>query len=117
MVYFKIDGTDLSHYVNELKIATKTNYSAQTNALGDTVVDKINNKREIEVGIIPLDELEAQVILSLLDRFVVTIEVREPKTGALASILAMIPESDVDYYTIQADKVKLNAFKLKFTEL
>lgn len=117
MAYFKIDGVDLSNYVNELKIATKTNYSAQTNALGNTVVDKVNTKREIEVGIIPLDELEAQVILSLLDRFAVTIEARDPKTGDLASISVIIPESDIDYYTIQANKVKLNAFKLKFTEL
>ena len=54
MAYFKIDDVDFSTYVNELKINKSSVYNSQTNAAGDTVVDYINAKREIEVGIIPL---------------------------------------------------------------
>lgn len=62
MTYFKINDIDYSMYVNELKVSKEANYNAQTNAHGDTVVDFINSKREIEVGIIPLD---AEAMLSL----------------------------------------------------
>lgn len=55
MAYFKIGDVDFSLYVNSLKVSKTANYSAQTNAAGDTVVDYINSKRTIEVGIIPLN--------------------------------------------------------------
>ena len=55
MTYFRIGDKDFSMYVNELKVKRNHNFIAQTNAAGDSVVDYINSKREIEVGIIPLD--------------------------------------------------------------
>jgi hypothetical protein len=55
MAYFKIGEIDFSPYVNSLKINKSANYNAQTNAAGNTVVDYINSKRTIEVGIIPVD--------------------------------------------------------------
>lgn len=117
MEYFKIWETDFSHYVNELKIATKTNYNAQTNAAGDTVVDKINSKKEIEVGIIPLNEVDAQALLDAIDSFNVSIAFRNPKNSMIQRINCIISENDIEYYTIQNDKQMLKAFKLKFTEL
>lgn len=117
MEYFKIYEYDFSHCVNELKISTKTNYNAQTNAAGNTVVDKINTKKVVEVGIIPLDEEEAQQILNLIGNFNVPMTFRNPLTKAIATINCIIPDSDIEYYTIQADKQMLKAFKLKFTEL
>lgn len=63
MAYFKINGVDYSMYVKELKINKNVNYNAQTNAAGNTVVDFINAKRTIEVGIIPLnDSVMAQLL-------------------------------------------------------
>lgn len=56
MAYFKIGDVDFSAYVNALKVTNSNNYTALTNANGDTVVDYINNKRTLEVGIIPLDD-------------------------------------------------------------
>ena len=56
MAYFKIGKTDFSNIVNELKVDNTSNYNSQTNAAGNTVVDYINTKRIIEVGIIPLDD-------------------------------------------------------------
>ena len=117
MTYFKIDGIDFSHCVNELKVSTNTNYNAQTNAAGNTVVDKINIKRVVEVGIIPLDELEAQSLLSILDRFQVVISYRNPRNSNLVNLSVIIPDNDIEYYTIQENKQMLKAFKLQFTEL
>lgn len=118
MAYFKINGTDFSSYVNELTIKKSANYNAQTNAAGDTVVDYINSKRQIEVGIITLDESDAQTLLNAVEGFNVLVSYRDPRTGALVEdVNCIIPDTDVEYYTIQTDKVLLDEFKLKFTEL
>lgn len=118
MAYFKIDGVDFSTYVNELKVKKSFNYNAQTNANGDMVVDKINSKREIEVGIIPLTD-EAMVALQVaINAFNVSISFRNPMTNELEeNVNCIIPSSGVEYYTIRADKVMFNAFSLTFTEL
>lgn len=119
MAYFKIGEHDYSAYVSELKVVKATNYNAQTNAAGDTVVDFINQKREIEVEIISLaDDALMQQLLADVDSFNVSISYRDPRTGALATgVNCIIPESEVEYYTIQTDKVRYEAFQLTFTEL
>lgn len=117
MAYFKIGSYDYSNLVNELKVNKSTNYTAQTNAAGNTVVDYINQKRTIEVGIIPATEEDIQSLLSSLEGFAVTLSYREPRTGAITTCSCIIPDQNIEYYTIQADKVRLKAFKLKFIEL
>lgn len=118
MAYFKIDGVDYSMYVNALKVNKSSVYNAQTNAAGNTVVDFINAKREIEVGIIPLNPTAMQKLQTAIDAFNVSISFRNPKTNALEEgIDCIIPENGIEYYTIQADKVMYNAFTLKFIEL
>lgn len=118
MAYFKINNVDFSQYVNELKVKKSANYSAQTNAAGNTVVDYINSKRTIEVGIITIDEANAKSLLTACAAFNVSISYRDPATGTLVEgVNCIIPTTDVDYYTIQREKVILNDFKLKFTEL
>lgn len=118
MAYFKIGDTDFSKSVNALKITKSNNYNAQTNAAGDTVVDYINRKRGFEVGIIPLDDAQMKALQAAIDSFNVSISFRNPQTGALEEgVNCIIPSDDVDYYTIQANKVSYKAFTLKFTEL
>lgn len=118
MEYFKIGDIDFSQYVNELKVQTDTNYNAQTNAAGNTVVDFINTKRVIEVGIIPLDSSAMVSLQNAISPFSVAISYRNPITGALVENLAcIIPSNEVEYYTIQVHKVKFKALKLKFIEL
>jgi hypothetical protein len=117
MEIFKIFEYDFSQYVSALKISTKTNYNAQTNAAGNTVIDKINDKRIVEVGIIPLNEADANLLLQLIANFQVNIWVRNPADSSSMWLQVFIAESDIEYYTIQADKVMLKAFNLKFTEL
>ena len=118
MAYFKINDVDYSLYVNELNVDENANYTAQTNAAGNTVVDLINKKRTVEVGIIPLDDAAMKSLMAAIDGFNVSITFRNPKTGALEEgVNCIIPSSGVKYYTIQANKVMYKAFSLKFTEL
>jgi hypothetical protein len=118
MAYFKIGESDFSQYVNKLNVVKSANYVAQTNAAGDSVVDYINSKRTIDVGIIPLDGEAMAQLLAALDAFNVSVTFLNPTTGALEeNVNCIIPESNIGYYTIQAEKVLFNAFTLRFIEL
>lgn len=117
MSYLKINGYDFSTYVNELNIEKTHNYSAQTNANGDTVVDYINAKRAIEVSIIPLDAATMQTLLNVIDSFKVTVSFLNPLTGALESAECIIPENGVEYYTIQANNTSFKGFSFTCEEL
>ena len=118
MAYVKLNDIDFSPYCNALIVKKTANYNAQTNAAGDTVVDLINHKRTIEVGIIPLNSADMVTLQNIIDGFNITISFRNPLTGELEEgVNVIIPESNVEYYTIQADKVLFNAFRLEFIEL
>lgn len=117
MTYFKINNIDFSMYVNELKVNKEANYNAQTNAAGDTVVDYINHKRTIEVGIIPLDDVVMSEMQSYLDLFNVSITYLNPLSNTLETANCIIPSNNIEYYTIQIDKVMYKAFTLTFIEL
>lgn len=118
MAYFKIGDNDYSAYVNELKVETNTTYRAQTNAAGDTVVDNAKAKRTIEVGIIPLDSEIMKGLQADIAKFSALLSFRNPQTDELAeNVLCIIPSSEVEYYTIQSNKVSFKACTLTFTEL
>lgn len=118
MTYFKLNENDISHCVNKLNISKAANYTAQTNAAGDKVVDYINAKRTIEVGIIPLTPVDMVALQTAINGFSVTLSFLNPVTNELEeNVNCIIPENAVSYYTIQADKVLFNAFTIKFIEL
>lgn len=117
MAYFMIGDTDYSMYCNSLKIKKSVNYNAQTNAAGNTVVDYINSKRTIEVGIIPLNDAAMLKLQLALASFNVSISFRNPQTNDIETIDCIIPETEADFYTIQVGKVLYNAATLTFTEL
>lgn len=118
MAYFKIGDKDYSMYVNELNVSTDTNYNSQTNAAGNTVVDYINKKRTITVGIIPLDDTVMAALQTDIEAFNVLISFRNPNTNSLEeNVNVIIPSNEVEYYTIQVGKVMYNAFSLTFEEL
>ncbi len=117
MAYIKINGTDFSMYCNKLNVSKTANYNAQMNAGGNTVVDFINHKRTITVGIIPLDDTVMSNLQTVLHNFSVSITFLNPQTKELETVICIIPESNIEYYTIQADKVSFNAFTLDFIEL
>lgn len=104
--------------VSGLKVSKSANYNAETNAGGNTVVDLINQKRQIEVSIIPLDASYMASLLGAIDAFNVSISFRNPLTNALEeNVNVIIPDNEVEYYTIQANKVMFKEFSLTFTEL
>ena len=118
MTYFKINGIDYSKYVNQLKVINVHNYNAQLNAAGDTVVDYINKKRTIEVGFIPLTDAAMTELQQDISGFNCLISYRDPHTNALVENMnCILPESEIEYYTIQVNKVMYNTFTLTFTEL
>ena len=118
MAYFKIFDNDYSAYVNELKVTTNNNYNAQMNAAGNTVVDFISQKRTISVGIIPLDDSVMAQLKNDIDSFGLFISFRNPNTNELTTdMVCIIPDNEVEYYTIQSGKVSYKAVKLTFIEL
>ena len=118
MAYFKIGENDYSPIVSGLKVLNINNYNSQTNAAGDTVVDYINTKRNIEVSIIALDDTKMAQLQNDLAQFNVSISFRNPKTNLLEeNINCIIPDHEIDYYTIQANKVMYRALTLTFIEL
>ena len=118
MTYFKIGNNDYSEYVNKLLIKETKVYNAQTNAAGDTVADYINRKRTIEVGIIPLNNTVLAALMADIDNLDVSLSFIDPKTNQLVeNVKCIIPSSNINYYTIQADKILTRAFSLTFTEL
>lgn len=117
MAYLKINNIDFSMYVSGLKVGRTSNYNAQTNAAGDTVIDLVNSKRTVEVNIIPLDDASMKSLLTEINKFNVSLSFRDPTTGALTAINTIIPDSDIEYYTIRTNKVSFKAMTLTFTEL
>lgn len=117
MAYLKINNIDFSKYVNELKVGKEHNYNAQTNAAGNTVVDYVNCKREIEVGIIPLDSETMSALQQVVDSFLVALTFLNPDTNEMEEAMCIIPSTNVEYYTIQANNVMFKAFSLKCLEL
>lgn len=118
MAYFKIGENDFSAYVNSLKVAATATYTAQTNAAGNSVVDYINTKRTITVGIIPLNDADRMKLQQAIAAFSVSISFLNPNTNALEeNVSCIIPANDAEYYTIQANKTLFNAATLTFTEL
>lgn len=118
MAYLTLNGNDFSNYVNELTVSNAHLYNAQVNAAGNTVVDYINNKRTIEVGIIPVDDSVMANLLAIVNGFNVQLAFRNPQTNLLEeNVNCIIPSNDVSYYTIQSNKVMYQALKLTFQEL
>jgi hypothetical protein len=117
-MYLKIGDNDYSMYVNALRVSTNTNYNSQTNAAGNTVVDYINQKRTIEVGIIPLNDEIMSKLQADIKKFNVTISFLNPETKQLEEgVNCIIPSNEVEYYTIQVDRVLFDACSLVFEEL
>lgn len=117
MAYFKIGTTDYSAYCSQLEVNYNFNYTEQTNARGNTVVDYINRKRKINVEIISTDDTTTKNILTAINAFSVTVKILEPTTKAEASVTCKTENYSVEYYTIQTGNVRFKKFKISFTEL
>lgn len=118
MAYFKMNGKDYSKYVNQLKVTKQVVYTSENAAAGHTRVFYIGTKRTLTVGIIPLDSETMASLQSDINNFTVTVSYRDPDTNELIEgVNCYIPVSEVEYYTIQADKVLYKAMILTIPEL
>lgn len=116
MAYFKINNIDFSQYVNKLSIQTNHIYKSSTNAAGNTSVRYVNTKRVITVGIIPLDATVNKDLITELNKFKLRVEYLDPATGELGRVGCILPKHNIEYYTIQADKIQTKAYILTFEE-
>lgn len=110
MAYFKLNKVDYSHLVNKLNITTKHKYTARENASGDLLVKYLKGKKDIQVGIIPLDSNSLKSLMQAINSFEVTVEYLDPDTNTLKEINCIIPTNSVEYYTIQAGNTMTKAF-------
>lgn len=118
MAYFKIGNMDVSAYTSGLKISNAANYNARTNAAGNTVIDYINTKRTFEITIIPMKaDAILNALLSRINSLTFTITYLNPDTRAEETVNVMMPQKEIEYYTIQADKVLYKPFTLTMIEL
>lgn len=117
MAYLKINEHDYSPYVNKLIVDTKHKYTARENASGTLMVKYIAQKKNIQVGIIPLYDEALSNLLTDINQFEVTVEYLDPETCNLETISCIIPINSVEYYTIRDGKVMLKAFNFTCEQL
>ena len=69
MNYLKINNQDFSHLVNSLKVGYETLVSENSgrNANGDTVIDVINNKCKVYVGLRHTTQEEMKAFLDAIE--------------------------------------------------
>lgn len=117
MAYLKINGTDYSQYVNKLSITTKHKYTSRENASGNLLVKYITKKRNIQVGVIPLDDTSLGLLMDAINSFNVTVEFADPVLGgATSTVSCIIPAHSVEWYTIQAGNRRAKAFSFTCEE-
>jgi hypothetical protein len=110
MAYLKINDHDYSQFVNKLLVDTKHKYTARESASGELLVKYIAKKRNIQVGVIPLDASSASTLLSDINSFEVKVEFLDPTSGSLSTAYCIVPVHSVEYYTINAGGTKTKAF-------
>ena len=103
--------------VNKLIIDIKHKYTARETAAGNLMVKYITKKRNVQVGIIPLDANILSTLMADLNKFKVQVTFLNPETNALETINCIIPVNSVEYYTIRADKTMTKAFNFICEEL
>lgn len=119
MSYLKINGTDVSHLVNGLKIGYETLVAENSgrNANGDTVLDVINKKIKLYVSFRPMDDFEMKRLLATFENYVIDVTFRDSKTNAEKTITCYTGTPEPEYYWILGNQVLYKAFNLNFIEL
>lgn len=118
MSYLKINNQDFSHLVNSLKVGYETLVSENSgrNANGDTVIDVVNKKYKVYVGLRHTYHTEMKEFLDAIDEYVVEVTFLNPKTNSLKTITAYTGTPEPDYYTI-SDRTIYKPLSLNFIEL
>lgn len=119
MSYFKINNQDFSSLVSSLKVGYETLVSENSgrNANGDTVIDVINKKFKVYVGLRHMTQEEMSSFLAAIENYVISVSFLEPKTNSIKTITAYTGIPEPEYYTIQDNKVLYKPLSLNFIEL
>lgn len=116
--YFKINNQDFSHLVSTLKIGYEVlvSESSGRNANGDSVIDVVNRKHKVYVGLRHTFDDEMEAFLNALEDYVIEVSFRNPKTGAFSTIIAYHGTPEPEYYTLSG-RVIYKPLNLNFIEL
>ena len=119
MAYLKINGHDFSPIVASLKVGYETLVAENSgrNANGDTVLDVVNKKHKIYVGLKYTTQEEMSEFLLAIQDFVVEVSFLDPKYKTFSTITAYTGTPEPDYFTIQDGRVLCKAMNLNFIEL
>lgn len=117
MAYLKIttpDGvtTDYSQHVNKLSVTTKQKYTARENASGNLLVKYITQKRNIQVGLRPLDASKAKGIIAAIsgaNSMNISVQFLDPTTDSLSTANCIVPTNSVEYQHINSNGTLLKA--------
>lgn len=120
MAYLKINGTDVSHLVQGLKIGYETLVADNSgrNANGDTVLDIVNRKVKVYVNFRPMEDDEMAFLLDTFKDYVIPVTYRDSKTNELRTITCYTGTPNLQYYWILPDgRTLYKAFDLNFIEM
>lgn len=119
MTNFKINGTDFSHLVANMKVGYETLVSDDSgrNAKGNTVIDIVNRKRKVYVGFRPMNGTEMKSLLEAMADYVINVTYLNPKTNSLVTIKAYTGTPEPDYYWTHTNEKLFKPMDLNFIEL
>ena len=114
-----INGTDVSHLVQGLKVGYETLVSEDSgrNANGDTVLDIINRKVKLYVTFRPMESRDMATLLGAMSDYVINVSYRDSKTNATNTIQCYHGTPEPEYYWVLNRQVLYKAFNLNFIEL
>lgn len=118
MAILKVNGEDLSDYVQSLKVGLETLVSDNSgrNANGDAVIDIINEKKKLYVTFRHTTAPEMRKILGAVSSYVCEVVYLGPRSNAEYTITAYTGTPEPEYYTI-SDKTIFKPMALNFIEL
>ena len=119
MAFFKVGNTDFSYLVSSMKVGRETLVSENSgrNANGDTVIDVVNKKYKVYIGLRHTTDQEMQEFLAAIEDYVVNVTFLNPITNALTTITAYTGTPEPEYFTIQGGKVFCKPMEINFIEL
>ena len=119
MSYLKINNTDVSDLVKSLKVGYETLVSDNSgrNANGDTVIDVIKKKVNLQTVFRAMDDTEMARLLGTIEDYVVNITYRDSKTNSNKTITCYTGTPEPDYLFIHDNRVLYKEMSLNFIQL
>ena len=119
MSYLSINGKDVSHLVQSMKVGYETLVAENSgrNANGDTILDVINRKVKLYVTFRPMSGSEMSGLLASFSDYVIPVSYRDSKSNSTKTITCYTGTPEPEYYWILNDQVLYKAMSLNFIEM